>query len=75
MSTIKKFSGKITVTGKALSSDYDRDILSYAANAYSFVNSAGQYQISVSEWVDNIKKVFDDNEPRTKEVIRVLLSL
>lgn len=75
MSTIKSYCGKITVSGKPLSSDYDRDILSYAINAYSFVNSVGQYQISISEWIENIKKVYDSNEPRTKEVIRVLLSL
>ena len=75
MSTIKSYCGKIAVTGKTLNNDYDRDILSYAVNAYSFVNSAGQYEISISKWIGNIKKVFDDNEPRTKEVIRVLLSL
>lgn len=75
MSTIKNHCGKITVSGKALNNDYDKDILSYAINAYSFVNSVGQYQISVSEWIENIKKVYDSNDPRTKEVIRVLLSL
>lgn len=75
MSTIKSYCGKITVTGKALNNDYDKDILSYAINAYEYVNSVGQYKISISEWVENIKKVCSDNEPRTKEVIRVLLSL
>lgn len=75
MSTITKFSGKITVTGKALNNDYDKSILSYAINTYEYVNSVGQYKISISEWVENIKKVYGDSEPRTKEIIRVLLSL
>lgn len=75
MSMIKKFNGKITVTSKPLYNSYYKDILSYAMNNYSHVNGVGQYKISINEWIENIKKVYNDNEPRTKEVIHVLLKL
>lgn len=72
MLIIKKFGGKTTISCTPVLDEYEKDILEYAGNCYSFVNGVKPYAIDGKDWIENIKSVYDANEPRTKEVIRVL---
>lgn len=52
----------------------NKDLLQYAISSYSFVNGI-KYDVSMAEWADNIKKVYDSNNPRNKAVLDLIYSL
>ena len=51
--------------------DEDAGTVRYAVQAYGFVNGV-RYNVSLRQWISNIKRTYDANEPRCAEVIRVL---
>ena len=51
--------------------DEDADTVRYAVQAYGYVNGT-RYRVSLRQWISNIKRTYDANEPRCAEVIRVL---
>lgn len=72
MLVIKKQGNKTSVKYTTITNEYEKSVFMFAVETYSFVNGIGQYKIDGSEWVKNIKSVYDCTEPRTKEIIRIL---
>lgn len=55
----------------------DLEVLQYAVWAYGFVNCTGfsKYEVSIESWVNEIKKVYDQDCKRTQKVLQVLTKL
>ena len=69
---IKSDGIKTTITGVGYKADYD--LIRWAVSNLSFVNGI-RYDIDGTQWIENIKLTYDENEPRLNTVINLLESL